>query len=307
MKQRVVACFVVCLIAAIELPTASAADKSLAEIIAAIRKNEALYNNIEVYLTETYDIGKRKGAAGPDFVESTEWKKQTRSVMLGGKYRVDVTETLKMADGSQLTRKKLGVFDGKTTFALHGDEKQTLAGRQDHVDLVRPHMLLLSGRWLRAPLSVYLSGDKAMRAWPGTRYDPQYFLESEYRGTRKYKGRELSVVRVTMYTKSPNEVRFNHNADEFWLDPKRNFLPVRILAYTFRWSKSLPVGEYEVARFEKIKSGVWFPMSAQVRSWQRTPLKKDGKKLLQWRKSYAVDEVTLNPKHDAKFFAIPAK
>lgn len=304
MSPRVI---VVALIVLFVAATSShAADAKLDALIKRVRKNEALYRNISVSYIEKYNIGKRKAVDTPDFTESAKWTRRVNSTQQDGKFRVESQWTITYPNRKDFKQKSFSVFDGKRTYSRTGDEKQLSAGRRDDLYLARPHMLMLLGRMFRAPLSAYIGGTAAMRKHPGSDLSSGLQLGVEYKGVKKHGKRKCHVVLVTTFTNPPKgREPVAVNADELWLSEDRNLIPVRIRAFTHRWSKTIPIAEYEVTEFQEIKTGVWFPAVAKTTCWKGYVIKRTGTQVIQWRKSLTVDEANLNPKLPAKTFAIP--
>jgi hypothetical protein len=94
-----------------------------------------------------------------------------------------------------------------------------------------------------------------------------------------------------------------HDGEEYWLAKDRNYLPVRLLAYTYRFSKDMPVGEGVVHKFREIKPGVWFPSDVEVTAYNKFKIQQEGRRELQWRERYTIKRVNLDPKYDREFFA----
>ena len=277
------------------------ADVSLKEIVQNIRDYEALYDSIDVRLKEVYsrtDQDFRVQASDTLVVEETL---ATWYVSQDGLFRLERDGEATLHGGDRHSRDRTRLFDGQTTKVFsQGAVGHLVKGRSDDSYFVRPHMLLLRYNFLMVPLSVYLEGHEAMAAHPNGHWNNGYVLRNSYEGECEYQGLKCHRVRITTFL-SPDSDR-PHDAWELWLAEERNLIPVRRLAFTFRYSETIPVGEAFVDKWEELQSGVWFPMHATIVSYNKPLLKREGRQEAQWRKEFTVDSVSLAPDYDLAFF-----
>jgi hypothetical protein len=303
-------------------PVQGQAEKAaLDDIIAKVRKNEARYDNLEVVLEQASDIGKRKPVEGQfetadgfrgEFREFATHAISLRCISQDGKVYFHETDKPVDSKGKAFSFKRTRVFDGETTRVLtqhdEGDKPtsraQLIAGRSDDEHFVRPHMLLLHFMQFRVPLSTYLSGHKAMMEHPTGNWQSELTMENSYHGVETIKGLNCHKVWITTCI-GDGDQRVGHDRWELWLAEDRNYIPVRMRGYTFRWSKDVPMSDGVAEDLREIKPGIWFPFSVRVTAYNQYALKSLETRELQWRERYTVQKVSLSPKYDRSFFGGP--
>jgi hypothetical protein len=269
---------------------------TLADILANVRRNEKAYENIEVVMDSTYDIGDRKPPSKDEVIRS---KVRTRFVSQGERFRLE-------RDGSNqdsertVSLDRIRAFDGQTTRVLEQKAVGNIAReRLQDENFVRPHLLLLRHAHVAVPFSVYLSGHEAIRAHPSGRWQPDLTMRVTYEGDERLNGLKCHKVFVDVLLKSGEP----HDGRRFWLAEDRNYLPVKELAFTYRFSKDAPVGQGVVSDLREIKPGVWFPFKAEYTAYNKLAIQQSARQELQWRDRYTVERVALDPKYDREFFA----
>jgi hypothetical protein len=105
------------------------------------------------------------------------------------------------------------------------------------------------------------------------------------------------LVKVLLKSGQPHDGRM------FWLAEDRNYLPVRELAYTYRFSKDRPVGQAVADDVREIKPGVWFPFKAEVTAYDKIQIQRTGRREVRWKERYVVERADLAPKYDREFFS----
>ena len=286
----------------------------LAELIEELRDQEALYETLDVVVRETYDIGDRKPPKGSGAAEGSiggsmggvvvRQDIHRRYVVQNERFRLEMGNKSKVNDGENAdTNYRAAVFDGVTTRMLEGNGHAFVtAGRVEHSEAFRPHMLLMSPVYNQAkvPLSVYLEGDAAMKRFSRFSNRDGYVITGSDRGEAEFRGLKCRRVTVTVSIRGQP-----YNSWEFWLAVDRNYIPARKLSYTFRFSKTEPVGESVVDEWKELRPGVWFPMSATVTAFNQFEIQRTGKRRLQWRHRYHVEEVRLGERKPDEFFKLP--
>ncbi|MEX2119465.1 MAG: hypothetical protein WD847_07710 [Pirellulales bacterium] len=198
---RVFAAHALILIASL-LTSASraAADDALKEIIEKVRRNELIYEDIEVVLLQEYvqhdpsvDRTPRPLKPGEALIHLSS-SKRTRYISQGTLFRVE-TDGATTTVAGDLSRDKIVSFDGVKTRILRGTVGSIREGRTEDSGFVRPHMMLLRG--FSAPLSTYLSGHEAMRRRPSQRWDDSHTLQNSYQGTADFKGHPCHKVSLS--------------------------------------------------------------------------------------------------------------
>ena len=297
------------------------ANKYFDTIVTNVRENEALYANIDVDLQSEYFVANAdklhaitrsprastasdsddSPAATPDVGDIAlvaSRSKQIKYVNQQNLFRLDVTGHSSGPAGD-VSQDRIRAFDGETTRLF--DQQAVgniIRGRQEDENFVRPHMLLLRMMNYLVPLSVYLSGDQAMSRYPDAGWNPSLKLDNTYQGEAEFQGLKCHKVWISTLLPSGDV----HDRWELWLAEDRNYLPCRLLGYTMRCSKTVPISEGTVTDFKEVKPGIWFPLVAEVIAYNPFALQKEGKQEPQWRENYAVAEVALNPDYPADYF-----
>ena len=150
-----------------------------------------------------------------------------------------------------------------------------------------------------APLSTYLLGDKGIASHPSARWDQALVLDVVYEGEADYGNLKCHRIKATTIIKKTNTP---YCASEIWLAEARNFIPVREIAWTYRFSKDIPVGEGAVEDWREIKAGMWYPIKAHCIAYDKFLIQQQRKQKVLWRRDYATQEVSLDPKYDVAFF-----
>jgi hypothetical protein len=124
-------------------------------------------------------------------------------------------------------------------------------------------------------------------------------MEISSRGEGEFNGLKCHKVLVKKILVRSGEA---HDGEEYWLAVDRNHLPVRQLAWTYRFSKEIPVGESVVGKLRELEPGVWFPSEVEVTAYNGFTIQREGKRELQWRERHTIERAALAPKYDREFF-----
>jgi RNA polymerase sigma factor (sigma-70 family) len=278
------------------------AGATLAGVLGKVRQGEARYDNLELVVDRTYTIGDREPILSDTFNEVTRQQAHIRQVSQVGRLFLSVKGERIMADKQREPLDRLCLFDGKTT-RLRGPDgvvKET-PGRDEDEQFLRPHMLLLTFMHFRVPLSTYLAGHEAMAKHAPGRWERYLVLENTYQGVEKFRGLTCHKVWITTFLKR-DDGKVKHDRWELWLAEERNYLPVRMLGYTFRFSEDVPIAEGVAEDLREIGPGVWLPFTVRITAYDGIEIQRTGKQQLQWREEYKVKKAWLNPKYDDAFF-----
>lgn len=277
---------------------AYSAEDALENIIESVKQNESLYNNIEYIVHVKYSTGKYMFKA-PNVYTSRQ--KEIHGVLQNGKYRVEVEEEMTLGGGGGTTFEDIQMFDGKKTRFLRDKSLGNIFSKEKIPEFhLAPHNLLLHGTPFVAPLSVLLSGSKAMQAHPLQKSDPDYFFEPKYLGERQFNNLTCHVVSLTSGPLRPSKKETVRKV--FWLVESKNYLPVRIQSFTFKYSKDIPSAEGIIDEFKEVEPGLWFPIKGSYTTYNKNILKNERKQILQWRNDFEVETVLLNPKYELSYF-----
>lgn len=272
------------------------------QIIENVRQNEKLFDDIEVLMHETYNFADGKAEIESDpselqtIVESTA---KTRFVSQGSWFRME-RECTDTANGKRVSNDRVRAFDGETTRVREQQWVGNLySKRVEDEFFIRPHMFLIRHMNFPFPFSTYLSGPEAIAAYPNAVWRKELRQEAEYLGEEQIEGFNCHKVRVKVFIA---QTGIAHDGREFWLAEERNYLPIKQLAYTYRYSDQIPVGTGVVKEFTEVSHGVWFPSEIEYISYNKELLRDKSLLELQWKRRYVVDSVSLDPQYDRNFF-----
>lgn len=304
LKHSIVAALAVLVIFLCSPLLCSATDDPLATVIQNVRENESLYANIEVTLRSISSSEGRPIPPDPDpkrFVANSQ-DATISSIQQNGMYRVDVKADQVLTTGGQFQISNSSAFDGETTrlFNKNLGSGNIVSGKRIDKQLVSPHMLLFrrmgTGCSGHVDLSTYFSGHEALKSDPDCKWRGGE-LSITYIGEEQFAGLHCHRVSVTAIDRKVPRCRW-----DFWLPEQRNYIPSRLLTWTFDFSKDIPVGERVVNDWKEIKPGIWFPVSAEFKSYDKKTIHRDHRQEISWREQHIVESVALNPQHDVSFF-----
>jgi hypothetical protein len=284
--------------------TAKAEDPvTMATIVEAVKKNEALYADMDVTLRTHYTTGDRKPGipVNSNMVINVLQELETHYVSQGPLFRLEIKGHALGADGRKFSRDRIRAYDGATTRLYDQNAIGNLIkGRSEDSAFIRPHMLPLRNIHLAVPLSTYLAGQEAMAATPDGRRKAKLglTLENSYQGISEYQGMKCHKVLITTLSSG-----VPHDRWELWLAEERNYLPVRMLGYTFRISDTLPVGEGTLGDLREIKPGLWFPFNAKVTAFNKMAMKAWRNGEFQWEYHYETSKASLGPMYAPAYFS----
>lgn len=277
------------------------AEMTIEDIIENVRRNEALYDNIDVTLLTEHHIDDRHTPVNFDngASEVVSMSSRTKFVGQGGLFRLDQTGK-SIAGDKGFSEDRISAFDGKITRIYDQNAIGNLVDRKkEDPNRIRPHMLLFrTPSLVRCALSTFLSGE-------GARSDELAWLSDDltrkvtYQGELKVKGLRCHVVWITCVEKPEGDT----GRWELWLAEDRNYLPVRRLDFRSIISKDLPEGEGEVDDLREIEPGVWFPFAARATGYNAWAVQTKGVQQLEWEERFITDEVSLHPNYPPEYFA----
>ncbi len=279
------------------------AQVTIEEIIENVKRNEALYDDIDVTMHDEFTIGDNKPFESQDgnLKQMSSQNAVRHYVQQGEMFGFERTGPgVGGSAGQPVSLDRIRAFDGTTTRLLDQNAiGNIIRGRADDDRTIRPHTLFIEIE-IATPLSTFLSGHEAMAAHPlGSKmYREQFTIATSYHGEIECQGLRCHEVWVTESSWGQEYDRY-----EFLLAEERNYLPVRMTSFTFNLSKDVPLGGAEVAEFREVEPGVWFPWSASIRCNEPALLQREGKQKLGWEQRHAVESVTLHPEYDAAYFS----
>jgi hypothetical protein len=280
--------------------SAIGAEISVRDIIENVQRNEALYDDIDLKMVEEYSIGDRIPIDEPEGAKEIASTASTlHYVGQQGMFRLDVTGTFVVRKGP-VPLDRIRAFDGKTTRSLdQGTVANVMNRKVEDAGTPRPHTLFISSV-IHAPLSTFLSGHAAMAAYPtgGKKYRDQLTIAVSYHGDTEFESLPCREVWVTTSAGGTPTDRW-----ELLLAESRNYLPVRMRAFTFHLSNNVPVGEGEIGPLLEVEQGIWFPSSVTIRSFDPAVLQREGKQRPNWERRFTVEGVSLHPNYEVGYFS----
>lgn len=293
----------------------SSPSAGLDELVRQVRKNEALYRNLDCTV---HTVRQYEGSAGDatidggdvssDAFQARTIEETNRTVTVGDRLYFSGADVTSPASGEKLRGKRTWVFDGLQTVAIEdGNSVTVYQGREEPAQLVPPHCWGIFHLAVNFPLSVYLQGTEAMKACPKVGRLPtergSVFefnkVESQLLGEEAIDGLDCVKVRVKRwyYTKSPPALQ------DLWLAKQRNFHVARCRRSSSEDGKEVPRDVTWVTKWREAAKGVWLP---EVVEWQ--DLSPDGpraKTLGKEMRSLVVEKAVLHPELPNAFFALP--
>lgn len=294
-------------------------DQELQALINELEQQEAFYSELELKLHENYQ--QPPGDTRPTW--KVENETEYSILVQGEKFRQEETTAGNFRLLTQTPRKNqrhslegmnttLTLFDGTTYRRFHefdhespravGQRNQNKLGEFSDLpkrmeNYGRPHMLLESSP--QVPLSIFLSGKKAMVHFPGLPAHLKPFqVKAWIEGTGEIQG--LKCTQVVVERLNDSGVRFSKQI--LWLAQERNLIPVKIVTYHDQFSREKPCEEAFVDEWQQLRPGVWFPRTFHTDrlDWIMNVLKK--KQQVGWQKAYVVESVELDPSLPADTF-----
>ncbi|PQO28412.1 hypothetical protein C5Y96_16120 [Blastopirellula marina] len=265
-------------------------------IIGNVRSAEELFVNCDVSAATEYRRGKDPGDKHIVKRQSSE----THMVSQDGMMRVHSRENITGGgDASQDEEERIRAFDGKVTRVINNGIANIVDGPTVDSNAIRPHMILLQGVTYPVPLSVLLQGYDAISAYPGD-VSPLKSREFDvtYLGQDKWNDLDCEKLALRHVSTKSNKVE-----EEFhvWLAVNRNYIPVKVIGFDYKWSKKLPKYEAEVGEFREVEPGMWFPVGASSEINDAFALKQ-GRKISKISQTYKVSDVDLNPTYPESYF-----
>jgi peroxiredoxin len=305
----VVLCFIRAAVLAADAPRPGPPDDRMAAIVAAVRAEEARFQDLEYAARITIRDASRQGPAGRDGVTTLA----TRLVIFQGGRTYFRHRSFDRAFNAKFRREEVSAFDGDRTLAVvAGNCANIHPGRWDHPDLSAAHSLPLSHCAVDFPLSVFLAGTAAIHAHPRSTRDlaelgaPDAFVEVATRVESEEEVDGLRCLRLRVDRRFPGQVRA---LQYVWLAPGRNYHCIRErLSWPEERFSNLPAHEMHVEELRELAPGVWFPTKIAVVDYAgREP--GGAPQSVIGRTATIVERVELAPRHEAAFFrdlAIPA-
>lgn len=274
---------------------------TLADIIEKVAAEEQRYADIDVYFETDYTFAKQLHKVAKDaalrFDVAQASNKKVHFVRQADKFRMDRWGNTELQTGDTIVD-RVRIFDGAQTRVVEGENNHAVAGRVEDDCCLRPHMAFIKFLQYGVPLATYMSGYKAMELYPASHWH-SHKLDVRYEGTDKVDNLKCHVVTITTLLEQGQ----THDMWKLWLAEDRNMIPARIEGYTFRVSRTVPVGEGTVRGWREISHGVWFPAEIEFTAFDQQQMVEGGGRDVQWTDVIRVKKVALSPSYPDAYFS----
>lgn len=226
-----------------------AGPKTLEELVARVREQEALFVDLDVTIKTSWQFHPdpqppRRGMGfGPRVADSVE--ATIHCVRSGEQLFAARDEVVSLTSGTKLRGRSLAVSDGMQTVAIDDNNSATVFRRRyEPAWVLPPHSWPLFPLEVNFPLSLYLQGTEAIKASPKVPRTPiergSAFefnkVESAFLGTDSVG--ELRCVKVQIqrwhYTRDPPIVQY------LWLAKDRNYHVAQVQTVWTRNGRDIP-------------------------------------------------------------------
>jgi hypothetical protein len=296
-------------------PATQERSTTLDEIRAGMRRNEALFENLDITVEERYIkpwianefFSSNLGEGSIAGSETFSYVNRTRSVSLGGRHYVREEQKLTHKDGTPYTTATIATTDGewrRQVSTSNEDDPHTfvlqwpsLTRRSDaHARRIRAHALIFDpyDDLLERNLSDYLDSE-----WSNERNSYRHAVA--YEGDDLIDGLLCHRLRIDHLNGQERQVSNNRYV---WLCRDRNLLPIRTQWLESLWHPTLITGMSTVDEWRELKRGVWLPVRWTHVAFKRTDPSGlcENRLIHNWRKDSRVEEVTLDPRPDPELF-----
>jgi thiol-disulfide isomerase/thioredoxin len=286
-----------------EDPRSTLEGDRTSKIIAAVRAQEEKYQNVEYQIRIKKSAFDLKNPVKPAEVRSIE----TRRVILQGDKLRFQSDYTRRVDDAELHRAEISAFDGeKTRTVVEGICANVHLGRYEHPDIVPPHSLALRHLLIDFPLSVFLSGTKAIHENPKYRAfshedgTNSSFAKVEARFEREERVNGLPCVRIRCDVRSSKD---GAPLNEYlWLAPSRNYMCVKEITLDMNSKPGdPPIHEMRVENMREVVPGYWFPTKIVVENSDSEALKLK-RQVVSEVDEAEVEEIEFYPKYPITFF-----
>lgn len=292
------------------VPPIRAADERLQRVIDNVRTYEALYQNIEAYITRSYKLRDPDELklfdppvpgsppdGSPIMVKSFT---ETARTVLQGRFlyfRKDKKSLLSNNTTKSYTL-EMG-YDGEYTRKAQTRVANLVRGLDGHEQLFRPHTWLLQGASVVCPLSVWLTGGEELRTYPGAGlYRSSWAVETFYEGEEMVDGLHTVKLRAKGTSRSTGKLitrRF------LWLAVDRNYIPIKTVAYNSATSLTLPKEVGRLTDLREIAPGVWMPFRRSAEVYSDAKL-RDNRAVIANVRETSLTKVDLSPHYEISLF-----
>ena len=277
----------------------------LLRIAARVAKEENRYEDIEVKVkVRTYRVNPYLWQWNPLAEESWD----DRSI-LRGELAYHTTRRMQASrTGWELALYEVAACDGQWSRSLWGSDPQNPQGlgvilrpsrvRTDNdqgagITVYRPHMLLLRDQEIFGRLADLLASPRFNRA-------SQTTLQFRDCGTAEVDGHLCRVVRGDLTDTGRKQLYFSM---ALYLATDRNDIPIKMELFGSNFANPLmATGISRCDDFREIAPGLWYPFRVTKLGFDNGAPMGQGWLLVNWRREYTIESVTLAPKLDDAIF-----
>ena len=266
------------------------ADPQMAAVVAEVRKNEELYQNLESIVVTTSKLApanKQWSMVGTS--------QRAHTIQQGDLIYFRGEEARTFRDGVTTRLEHASQYDGDKTHSIeYGNSANIHLERYESPYIVPPHVWALFPVHVNFPLSVFLEGTEAIRPHPKVQRLPREMgtvfefpkVETHFEGTEKVNDLKCVKIRVERWHSSGGPPMVY----TLWLAPERNYICAK-------WQslgpadKPQPMGEASVEAWDEVAPNVWLPAKISV-------VEGD------WTRTLSLEKATLNVNRSLKFFSL---
>jgi thiol-disulfide isomerase/thioredoxin len=278
----------------------------LAEVVARVAEQEERYRNLEVKARVDYE-SLNSSIRMEGII--TEDVREEHSILHGSLAYFTSRHRYRTLGGQRSDGYRVEAFDGEWTRTV--DQSKTDAqdaqvyaslrkggmgkaeGRHDGVPVYRPHVLMQRDDWIYGPLA-----DLLVSPW----HDKinKYRLRFRYCGEGEVDGHHCIKLRGDVMVGDRDQPS---SSVALLLAVDRNFIPIKLEHYGGNFGyRAMPAGVSRCDDFREIAPGTWYPFRVTELSFNNwIPLAQE-RILVNWRRVYQVESVTLSPRIDTGVF-----
>jgi len=266
----------------------------VAALLARMREEESLYENLEVRYRvdmEGYLLpGETPSGRTIHFRSDTVW-----AVWQSGLYFGRVTYHWDMSDGTRKEVEGEYGYDGELCRRnFMGGIGDILDVKEPESEFFPPHRWAVAEFYKAPTLAAAFEQDPTL--WgtlkPGERQETTIVGREEIDGVRCIK------LRCRWFHPDGSEENSRYHT---WIAPERNYLAARHEQYLTHTSLEIPLAEYQVGDWREVAPGVWLPFRARMKGYSPRHM-REGKRVLTSDTTYTLESAGLDPHYGIELF-----
>jgi thiol-disulfide isomerase/thioredoxin len=278
----------------------------LAEVVARVAVQEKRYPDLEVKARVVY-----KFLSSSLVMEGiiTEETREEHSILRGPLAYFTSRQRHGTLGGQRSEGHRVEAFDGEWTRMVNQTKRDAgdtqvwaslrkggmdkAEGRHDGVPVYRPHVLMQRYDWIYGPL-----GDLLVSPWHDK--TNKYRLKFRYCGEAEVDGHPCIKLRGDVMVRESDQPS---SSVALFLAVDRNHIPIKLEHYGGNFGYSdMPAGVSRCDDLREIAPGTWYPFRVTEFSFDNWIPLAQGRILLNWRREYQIESVTISPKVDHALF-----